>query len=157
MSFFPGGLLSPKSYVDVPGDTVPVDLETSDFHYIGLPIVLPNFPPISIPFSKEKHQILTKFGAFYNDLSKIHPIHVIWALLSLMKPPPRSLCQISRKSAPKGRHIYTVRPIGLPCQCENPPGFLPARWPMTVMNCRVTAERFPKWGQILKVKYGSAP
>ena len=66
---------------------------------------LPNFPPISIPFSKEKHPIWIKLGAFYNNLPKIHPIYVIWAPSSLMKT-PRSLYQILRKSAPKGRHIY---------------------------------------------------
>ena len=41
----------------------------SDFLYTSF---TPNFPPISIPFSKEKHQILTKLGAFYNNLPKIH-------------------------------------------------------------------------------------
>ena len=47
----------------------------------------------------------SKLGAFYNNLPKIHPIYVIWAPSSLMKT-PRSLYQISRKGAPKGRHIY---------------------------------------------------
>ena len=74
----------------------------SDYLYTNF---LPNFPPISIPFSKEKHPIWIKLGAFYNNLPKIHPICVIWAPSSLMKT-PRSLYQISRKSAPKGRHIY---------------------------------------------------
>ena len=32
-------------------------------------------------FLKEKHQILIKLGAFYNNLLKIHPIYVIWARL----------------------------------------------------------------------------
>ena len=102
-----GGVLSPKSYVDVPAGP-----RKSDYLYT---IFLPNFPPISIPFSKEKHPIWIKLGAFYNNLPKIHPIYVIWAPSSLKKT-PRSLYQISRKSAPKGRHIY------VPCQCENPPG-----------------------------------
>ena len=92
-----GGVLSPKSYVDVPAGP-----RKSDYLYTSF---LPNFPPISIPFSKEKHPILIKLGAFYNNLPKIHPIYVIWAPSSLMKT-PRSLYQISRKSAPKGRHIY---------------------------------------------------
>ena len=60
---------------------------------------------ISIPFLKEKHPIWIKLGAFYNNLPKIHPIYAFWAPSSLMKT-PRSLYQISRKSAPKGRHIY---------------------------------------------------
>ena len=92
-----GGVLSPKSYVDVPAGP-----RKSDYLYTNF---LPNFPPISIPFSKEKHPIFMKFGAFYNNLPKIHPINVIWAPSSLMKT-PRSLYQISRKSAPKGRLIY---------------------------------------------------
>ena len=92
-----GGVLSPKSYVDVPAGP-----RKSDYLYTNF---LPNFPPISIPFSKEKHPISIKLGAFYNNLPKIHPIYVIWAPSSLMKT-PRSLYQISRKSAPKGRHIY---------------------------------------------------
>ena len=98
IEFIPGGgVLSPKSYVDVPAGP-----RKSDYLYINF---LPNFPPISIPFSKEKHPILIILGAFYNNLPKIHPIYVIWAPSSLMKT-PRSLYQISRKSAPKGRHIY---------------------------------------------------
>ena len=92
-----GGVLSPKSYVDVPAGP-----RKSDYLYTNF---LPNFPPISIPFLKEKHPIWIKLGAFYNNLPKIHPIYVIWAPSSLMKT-PRSLYQISRKSAPKGRHIY---------------------------------------------------
>ena len=92
-----GGVLSPKSYVDVPAGP-----RKSDYLYTNF---LPNFPPISIPFFKEKHPIWIKLGAFYNNLPKIRPIYVIWAPSSLMKT-PRSLYQISRKSAPKGRHIY---------------------------------------------------
>ena len=56
-------------------------------------------------FWKKSTQLGFKLGAFYNNLPKIHPICVIWAPLSLMKT-PRSLYQISRKSDPKGRHIY---------------------------------------------------
>ena len=92
-----GGGLSPKSYVDVPAGP-----RKSDYIYTNF---LPNFPPISIPFSKEKHPIWIILGAFYNNLPKIHPIYVIWAPSSLMKT-PRSLYQISWKSDPKGRHIY---------------------------------------------------
>ena len=90
-----------KSWVPSPGD-VPAGPRKSDYLYTNF---LPNFPPISIPFSKEKHPIWIKLGAFYNNLPKIHPIYVIWAPSSLMKTLP-SLYQISRKSAPKGRHIY---------------------------------------------------
>ena len=103
-----GGVLSPKSYVDVPAGP-----RKSDYLYTNF---LPNFPPISIPFSKEKHPIWIKLGAFYNNLLKIHPISVIWAPSSLMKT-PRSLYQISRKSAPKGRHIYVYH-----VNVRTPPG-----------------------------------
>ena len=81
---------------------VPAGPRKSDYLYTNF---LPNFPPVSIPFSKEKHPIWIKLGAFYNNLQKIHPIYVIWAPSSLMKT-PRSLYQISRKGAPKGRHTY---------------------------------------------------
>ena len=97
LPFFPWGLLWPKLYMDVPARP-----RKSDFLYTNF---LPNFPPISIPFSKEKHPILTKLGAFYNNFLQIHPIDAIWAPSSLMKP-PRSLYHISRKRVPKGRHIY---------------------------------------------------
>ena len=38
-----------------------------------------NYPPIDIPYLKEKHPILFKFGALYHNLLKIHPIYGIWA------------------------------------------------------------------------------
>ena len=62
---------------------VPTTPQKSDFLYTNS---LPNFPPIIIPFSKEKHPILTKLNVFYHNLLKIHPIYVFWAPLSLMKP-----------------------------------------------------------------------
>ena len=95
-----GRLLSPKSYVDCLAD-----LENLTF---SIPIFLPNFPPISIPFSKEKHPILTELAAFYNNLPKIHTIYVIWAPSSLMKTSDR-YTKFCEKSAPKGRHIYVYR------------------------------------------------
>ena len=49
---------------------VPAGPRKSDYLYTNF---LPNFPPINIPFSKEKHPILTKLGAFYNIWPKIHP------------------------------------------------------------------------------------
>ena len=94
-----GGLLSPKSYVDVPAGP-----QKSDYLYTNF---LPNFPPINIPLSKEKHPILTKLGAFYNIWPKIHPTFLnLGCVISDENPPPRSLYQILGKSAPKGRHIY---------------------------------------------------
>ena len=72
-------LFSPKSYVDVPAGPW-----KSNFLYTNF---LPNYPSINIHFRKEKYLILTKLGAFYNNLPNIHPIYVIWAPLSLMKIP----------------------------------------------------------------------
>ena len=71
---------------------------------MSLPDFLPNFPSISIPFSKNNHPICTKLGAFYDNLPKIHPIYVIWSPSSLMK----TLIAIPKfaKKRPKGRHIY---------------------------------------------------
>ena len=88
-----GGVLSPKWYMDVPAVPRKSDFLHTDF--------LPNFPPINIPFSKEKHSILVKLGAFYNNLPKIHPIYVIWALSSLMKPPPPIAIPNLTKKRPK--------------------------------------------------------
>ena len=51
-----GGLLSLKSYVDVPARP-----RKSDYLYTN---ILPNFLPMSIPFLKEKHPIFDKLGAF---------------------------------------------------------------------------------------------
>ena len=74
---------------------VPVGLRKSDFLYRPTNF-LPNFPPSSrpIPFSKEKHPILIKLGAFYNNLPKIHLIYVIWATSSLMKTAENPLITI---------------------------------------------------------------
>ena len=97
------GLLSSKSYVDVP-----VRLFYTNF--------LPNFPPISIPFSKEKHPILTKLCVFF--WSKIHPIYVLWAPSSLVKKPPIAIPNFPKKRPKRQAH----RPIRIPSQCENLPG-----------------------------------
>ena len=87
------------------------DLENLTF---SIPIFLPNFSPISIPFSKEKHPILTKLGVFYNNLPKIQPIYVIWAPSSLMKT-PRHYTKF-REKAPQKAGTYTYA-----CQYETPP------------------------------------
>ena len=82
------------------------------FHHNRTWMFLPDLKNLtfSIPFfCSISHPSVYQFGQnwvlFYNNLPKIHPIYVIWAPSSLMKT-PRSLYQISRKSAPKGRHIY---------------------------------------------------
>ena len=96
----PGGVLSPKSYVDVPAGP-----RKSDYLYTNF---LPNFPPISIPFSKEKHPIWIKLGAFYNNLPKIHPISVIWAPSSLIKPPDRYTKFREKAPQKAGTYTYTM-------------------------------------------------
>ena len=95
-----GGLLSPKSYVDVPAGP-----RKSDYLYTNF---LPNFPPITIPFSKERHPILIKLGAFYNNLPKIHPIYVIWAPSSLMKTPDRYTKFCEKAPQKVGTYTYTM-------------------------------------------------
>ena len=78
------------------------------FHQIRTWMCLPDLENLTISialFPTHHYTSLTKLGAFYNNLPKIHPIYVIWAPSSLMKT-LRSLYQISQKSAPKGRHTY---------------------------------------------------
>ena len=94
-----GGLLSPKSYVDVP--TGP---RKSDYLYTNF---LPNFPPISIPFSKEKHPIWPNWVLFTIICPQIHPIYVIWAPSSPMKTPPIAIPNFAKKH-PKGTYMYTM-------------------------------------------------
>ena len=122
----PGGLLSPKSYVDVPARPRKPDYLYTIFCLISHP---------SVYHFRKKAPNLNKLGAFYNNLPQIHPIYVIWAPSSLMKT-PQSLYQISRKSAPKGRHIYVyhvnMRPPGpVPNAAAQPPWACPVR-PSTV-------------------------
>ena len=101
---------------------------------ISIPIFCQIFHPSVYHFRKkstqfgEKHPIWIKLGAFYNNLPKIHPIYVIWAPSSLMKT-PRSLYQISRKGAPKGRHIYVYH-----VNVRTPP-------PGVCLHCLITEER----------------
>ena len=86
--------------------------------WLSLYQFLPNFPPIGIPLSKEKHPILTKLGAFDNNLPKIHPIYVIWAPSSLKKT-PIAILNFGKKYPKRQPHIR------IPSQCENhppPPG-----------------------------------
>ena len=65
-------------------------------------------------FVKQKHPILAKLGAFYNNLLKIHPIYVIWASSSVMRT-HWSIYQNSWKKAPQKAGTC------IPCQCESPP------------------------------------
>ena len=80
-------------------DHVPAKPRKLNFLYTNF---LPDPPPISIPFLREKHWILPKLGVFYNNLLKIHPFFF------------KLLYQILWKIASKGRYIYVyhvnVRP-----------------------------------------------
>ena len=55
-------------------------------------------------FRKKSIWFLSKLGAFYNNLPKVHPIYVIWAPSSLMKPPPIAIRNFA--SPKRYRHIY---------------------------------------------------
>ena len=96
-----GGLLSPlKSYVDVPAGP-----RKSDFLYTNF---LPNFPPINTPILKEKHPILTKLGAFCNNLPKIHQICNLGSFVSDETPPPDRYTKFREKAPQKaGTYTYT--------------------------------------------------
>ena len=61
----PGGLLLPKLYMDVPAEP-----RKFNFLYINFS---PNYPPISIPFSIEKHPILSKIGWFLQCFAQNTP------------------------------------------------------------------------------------
>ena len=101
------GLFFPKSYVDVPAE--PWKL------YFLIPIFLPNNQPISIPASIEKHPILPKLGAFYNNFLQIRPFLKKFGLLCLWWKATNGYTKIYKK-APQKTGTY----IGIPCQCENP-------------------------------------
>ena len=58
-------------------------------------------------FERKASPILTKLGALNNNLPKIHPIYVIWAPSSLMKPANRytKFCEKAPQEA--GTYTYT--------------------------------------------------
>ena len=74
--------------------------------FVGLLSAFPEFPTHQYTIFERKRQILTKSGAFYNNLPKIHPIYVIWALSYLMKKKPNRHTKFREKAAKKGRQIY---------------------------------------------------
>ena len=106
-SLHPRGLhvLLPKSYADVPAE--PQKFWLSLYHF------LPKYPPISIPFSIEKHPILPKLGAVCNHLLKIYPVFE-FGLLHLWWIPIESVYQILGKSISKtGTYTYTMSMLEL--------------------------------------------
>ena len=56
-----GGVLLPKSYMDVPAGP------RKSYFLIYTNFLPGNFPPISIPFSKEKHPSFDKIGCFLQE------------------------------------------------------------------------------------------
>ena len=102
-----GGLLSPKSYVDVPAGP-----RKSDYPYTNF---LPNFPHHHYTIFERKALNLTKLGAFYNNLPQIHPIYVIWAPSSSDENPLIAIPNFAKRCPKRQAHIR------IPCQCENPP------------------------------------
>ena len=91
------GLLSPKSYVDVPAGP-----RKSDYLYTNF---LLNFPPISIPFSKEKHPIWPNWVLFTIICPKYTQIY--------NKKPPIAIPNFAKKRPKRQAHIR------IPCQCDN--------------------------------------
>ena len=89
------------------------DLENLTF---SIPIFCSISNPSVYHFLKEEHPILTKLGAFYNNLPQIHPIYVIWAPSSLMKNPD---CNTKfREKAPQKAGTCIIH---IPCQWSLPP------------------------------------
>ena len=68
-NFMEGGVISPKSYVNVPAGH-----QKSDFLYT-VPFFLLNFPPIIITIFDKKHSILPQLDAFYCNLLQIFQIY----------------------------------------------------------------------------------
>ena len=85
---------------------VPVELQKADSLYTNF---LPNYTPISLPFSIEKHLICPNWVLFAQNT----PNFQIWAPLSLIKP---SIAKPNfAKKEPK-RQAHTR----IPCQYKNP-------------------------------------
>ena len=77
-----------------------------------------NYPPISIPFSKEKHQILLKLGSFCHNLLKIHPnLCNLGSFISDENPP------ITLPNFVKIAYQKAGTYIGISYQCETPEEF----------------------------------
>ena len=82
----------------------------SDFLYNNF---LPSFPPISIPYLKEKYPILTKLGAFCNILPQIAPYPTpnlcnLGSFVSDETPPPSITIPNFAEKRPKKHDRYTM-------------------------------------------------
>ena len=68
-----------------------------------------NYPPISILFLIEKHPILPKLGAFYNNLLKIHLLDLCNLSSFVSDETHQSIYQILWKSTSKYVYHFNVR------------------------------------------------
>ena len=95
---------------------VPAGPWKSDFLYDTN--FLPNFPPISTPFSKEKHPILTKLFAF-TIICPEYTQFMLFGLLPFWWPLPMiAIPNFVLKYPKRQAHIR------ISCQCENPPRYI---------------------------------
>ena len=67
---------------------------------------------------ERKHPILTKLGAFYNNLPKIHPVLYNLGFLVSDENPPIAIPNFVKKCPKRQAHNYMYH---IPCQCEKPP------------------------------------
>ena len=100
------GVLSPKSFVDVPAGPRKFDFSYTNFS--------PDYPPTSIPFSIEKQPVLFKLGAFYKKKTAQNTPNLcnLGSFVSDVNPP----IVISKGTPKRQAHVR------IPCQCEDPLG-----------------------------------
>ena len=106
-----GGLLFPKSYVDMPA-------KPKKFDFLWYTNFLPNYPTISIPFLIENTKFCVNWVHFTTICSKYTQC-INLDSFNCDENPPNPLYQIWQKNTSKDRHII----IHIPCQCENPPSY----------------------------------
>ena len=75
-----------------------------------------NFPPISVPFMKEKHPIWPNWVLFYNNLPQIHPNLCNLGSFVSDENPRIAIPNFAKKRPKRQAHIC------IPCQCVNLPG-----------------------------------
>ena len=90
------------------------NLKKSDFLYTNFS---PNYPPIGVPFSIEKHLILPKLGAFYHIICSKYTQFLNLGSFVSDENPPIAIPNFAKKHPKRQAH----RPIRIPCQCESPP------------------------------------
>ena len=116
------GLLSSKSYLDVPARPGKSDFSLYQF--------FAHVPTHQYTIFERKYPILTKLGAFYNNLPKIHLVYKILVPLSLMKNLPITIPNFTKKHPKRQAHVC------IPCQCENRLSLIPP-------SCNLNAPHSP--------------